>query len=74
MNTKMIGERIRFIRINKLNLCQNDLAKIMEIDRTYLSRIESGKQNLTVEMLIRICEKGLGISVKDFFDFEKIDF
>jgi len=74
MNIKMIGDRIRFIRINKLNLSQDDFAKLLNLDRTYLSRIESGKQNLTVEMLIRICENGFNVSLKDFFDFDKIDF
>lgn len=35
---------------------------------TYLSRVESGKQNLTVETLIRICEC-LDITLKEFFDY-----
>ena len=34
-----------------------------------MSRVESGKQNITIETLIKICE-GLEVSLKDFFDFE----
>ncbi len=74
MNIKMIGDRVRFIRINKLGISQDDFAKILGFDRAYLCRIESGKQNVTVEVLIKICEQGFQISLKDFFDFDKIDF
>jgi len=74
MTLEMIGNRIRFLRINKTNLSQEDFASLIGVDRTYLSRVESGKQNLTVEMLIKICEIGFAISFTDFFDFNKIDF
>ena len=36
------------------------------LDKTYLCRIESGKQNVTIETLQIICN-GLGISLKEFF-------
>lgn len=73
MNLKMIGNRIRFLRINYTNLSQEDFAQTLGFDRTYISRIEVGKQNITVETLIKICEKGLKVSMEDFFNFDKIE-
>jgi|BioPla2DNA2_1021312.scaffolds.fasta_scaffold17104_4 transcriptional regulator with XRE-family HTH domain len=73
VNLKMIGNRIRFLRINYTNLSQEDFAQTLGFDRTYISRIEVGKQNVTVETLIKICEKGLKISMEDFFNFDKIE-
>ena len=68
MTQKDIGERIKALRKQK-NLSQKDFAFMCGFDRTYLSRVESGKQNLTISTLIIICEK-LGVSLKEFFDFE----
>ena len=73
MNLEKIGNRIRYLRVNYTNLSQDEFAKKLGYDRAYLSRVESGKQNLTVESLIKICE-GLNVTLKDFFDFEKYDF
>lgn len=64
---KLIGKRIRDLRIIKTNLSQEDFANKVHLDRTYLSRIESGKQNITMENLNIICN-GLEISLKDFFE------
>ena len=69
MDLLTIGKRVKDIRINKLKLTQEDFAKKLNLDRAYLSRLECGKQNITIEMLITICEDGLGVSLKEFFDF-----
>ena len=61
-----IGKRIRELRINKLNMTQEDFAKTLSVDRTYLSRVESGKQNITVKTLVFICNK-LDVSLNEFF-------
>ena len=74
MNLEIIGNRIRFLRINYTNYSQDEFASRIDVDRSYLSRVESGKQNITLETLIRICEEGLGISLKRFFDFEEPEF
>ena len=73
MNLTVIGSRIRFIRLNFSDMSQEEFANNLGVDRAYISRVEAGKQNLTVESLIKICE-GLDVSLKDFFDIEKIDF
>lgn len=67
MDIQSIAERITYLRKQR-GYSQVEFASLTKYDRTYLSRVESGKQNLTVETLIRICEC-LDITLKDFFDF-----
>lgn len=62
-----IGNRIKELRINKLKITQEEFAKILGVDRTYLSRVELGKKNLTLNTLIDICSK-LDVSLNEFFD------
>ena len=75
MIKKIVGYRIKELRINKLHMSQDDFAKKLNWDRTYLSRIESGKQNITLDNLETICN-ALEVSLKEFFmymDPEHID-
>lgn len=67
MTLNDIGDRVKELR-SKQNLSQKDLALICGFDRTYLSRVESGKQNITIEKLLVLCTK-LNVSLKEFFDF-----
>lgn len=46
-----LGTKIKNIRYNN-NLSQEDLAKILKINRNYLSRIETNKSTPTAEVLI----------------------
>lgn len=73
MNLRIIGERIKALRIERTGLVQEDFGNKIGLDRTYMSRVESGQKNLTLETLAKICE-GLGISLKDFFDFDEGDY
>ncbi len=66
MQREMIGQRIKELRISKTNLSQEDFAKKIGLDRTYLSKVENGKQNLTIESISLICS-GLNISLNEFF-------
>lgn len=66
MIKESVGQRIKELRLSKANLSQEDFAKKLGFDRTYLSRIESGKQNVTIETLEVIC-KGLSITLSEFF-------
>ena len=47
--------RLRELR-KKLHLSQGELAKKMRVKREFISRIESGAQNVTLETLYRIGE------------------
>lgn len=63
---KEIGKRVKDLRMSKLGMTQEEFASILNVDRTYLSRVESGKQNITIDTLTMICKK-LGVSLVDFF-------
>lgn len=69
MSLEKIGERIKTLRIQYTNLSQEQFGQRLGFDKTYISRIESGKQNITIETLMKICD-GIGVSLKLFFDFE----
>jgi transcriptional regulator with XRE-family HTH domain len=48
-----IGDRIRELRKQK-ELSQEALANIAEVDRTYMTKVETGKRNVTVKILEKI--------------------
>lgn len=66
MIKQRIGQRIKEIRTSELKITQAELAKKLGWDRTFLSRIESGKQNITIENLYSLCI-AMNVSLKDFF-------
>ncbi len=50
-----LGSKIKNIRYNN-NVSQDEMAKILKINRNYLSRIETNKSLPTAEVLIRLAE------------------
>ena len=68
--SEKLGIRIRELRIAQ-NLKQCDLADKLEMERSNLTRIESGKQRPSDENLQKIAEI-LGVRLSDLFDFEHI--
>lgn len=67
MLNRIIGKRIKELRTITNDLNQEQLASLVGCDRAYLSRIESGKQNITIGSLNQICN-ALGVSLKKFFE------
>ncbi len=66
MNIKqMIGMRIAELR-NSKGFTQEKLAGKMEISSKYLSSIERGKENPTLDTLIKLSES-LGVNIEDIF-------
>lgn len=61
-----IGKNIQNQR-KKQNLTQIELAVAVGIDRAYLSEIENGKANISVNILYAIAD-ALKINIKDFFN------
>lgn len=61
-----IGLRIRELR-KELNISQEALAYKAEVDRTYVTDIENGRRNVSVEILERII-KALDVSINEFFN------
>jgi transcriptional regulator with XRE-family HTH domain len=60
-----LGSRIKKIRLEK-GMAQNELANKCNFENASLSRIESGKTNLTLRSLYKIC-KALDIYITDLF-------
>ena len=58
-----IGLLLRKAREEK-HLTQEQLGKIIDKKRTYISRVENNGSNLTLKTLFDIVEKGLGGKVK----------
>lgn len=61
-----IGRQIRTVR-KQQNLSQIDLAVMVGIDRAYLSEIENGHANVTVNILYAIAD-ALNVSITKLFD------
>lgn len=63
---KTIGLRVRELR-NKTGLSQEKFALKIEMDRTYLASVESGRRNISVVNLEKIIN-GLDITFAEFFE------
>lgn len=55
MNMFLIGERIQQRRL-ELRLTQQQMSKDLDISFHYLSKIEHGQANITMDMLLKICQ------------------
>lgn len=64
----MVGQRIRELR-EKMGLTQESLAARASLNKSYISLIENGKANLTIQTLNTI-SNALGIKVHTLFEFE----
>ena len=65
MIKQILGQRIRVLRLQK-NLSQEKFALQIDMDRTYLASVESGKRNISIENIYKI-SKGLNVSLEEFF-------
>ena len=65
---KEIGLKIKELRERK-NISQQDLAAACNFEKSSMSRIESGRTNLTIGTLLKIGES-LGVKLKDIVDVE----
>lgn len=62
---KLLGERLKQIRIHR-NMIQLDLAEAIGMDRSEISKMENGKQNVEFNTLVRLAE-ALQVNLSDFF-------
>lgn len=65
----MIHEALKYIRLFH-RLKQNELAERLEVSRSFLSEIESGKKNPTLELLEKYADE-FKISVSSIMFFEE---
>ena len=61
-----VGQRIKELR-KRLELSQEALANEAEVDRTYMTDVENGRRNISVEVLERIVS-ALKVSYSEFFN------
>lgn len=66
MLQKAIGKRVMELRIVKFDWSQEQLTDRLGWDRTFISRVETGQQNTTIQKLNELCN-GLDVTLKDFF-------
>lgn len=65
MIAKRFGERVRELRTQK-NLSQEKFALLIDMDRTYLASVESGKRNISLENIKKIAD-GFDITLEKLF-------
>jgi transcriptional regulator with XRE-family HTH domain len=60
-----VGQRIKELR-NQIGISQEALANKAEIDRTYVTDVENGRRNISIENLEKLVI-ALEVQFKDFF-------
>ena len=63
---ELVGTRITTLR-NQKKLSQQKFANEADIERSYLTHVEKGRKNISMNTLKKITA-ALEISLKDFFD------
>jgi len=63
---ELVGQRITTLR-NDRNLSQQKFAYEADIERSYLTHIEKGRKNISLNTLEKVT-KALGVTVNNFFD------
>lgn len=61
-----IGQRIKELR-KELGISQEALGLNADVDRTYVTDVENGRRNVSVEVLERLI-RALKVSICEFFD------
>ncbi len=67
MIKEKVGKRIKELR-QKQGLSQEDFAFKCDLDRTYITSLERGKRNISLENLEKIAN-AFNMSLSEFFDF-----
>jgi len=62
-DAKKLGENLKTLRAKK-NITQTGLAKILNVDKSFVSNIEKGKNNPTLSTITNLA-KVLGVSTNE---------
>ena len=65
---KLLGQRIKSLRKMR-GYTQEQLAEIIDINPKYLSSVERGEENPTLDLFLRLA-KGLKVDLYEIFQFE----
>jgi len=63
---ELVGQRITQLRTQK-KLSQQKFANEADIERSYLTHVEKGRKNISLNTLLKITS-ALEVSLKEFFD------
>ena len=67
---KKVGARVRAIRTaHRPRLSQEALAHAADLERAYVSGVERGEFNISIDALARLA-RALNVHIRDFFDFD----
>ena len=69
--TEKIGLRIKELR-TEAGFSQQELSYRSDIDRTYITQVENGKRNISINNIEKIA-KALNVSLKELFNDEKFN-
>ena len=61
--SKKLGDNIKRIRLRR-KMSQGDICRAIEMDRSYMSAIESGKKNVTIAVVEKLA-RALNVSVDE---------
>ncbi|MDU6744163.1 helix-turn-helix domain-containing protein [Peptoniphilus harei] len=64
-----LGQEIRRLRTSQ-SYSQEDFAKLSGIDRTYISDVEQGKRNVSIDNIEKIA-KALNVTLPELFSFNR---
>jgi transcriptional regulator with XRE-family HTH domain len=62
---KKFGEKVRELRMNK-GISQEKLAELADLHRTYITSVELGKRNVSIENIYKLAH-ALGCNVTELF-------
>ena len=63
----VVGKRVKELR-SKLGISQEELADLAELDRTYITRVECGRRNISIVNIEKLAT-ALKVTLKEFFNF-----
>ena len=61
--SKKLGDNIKQIRLRR-KMSQGDICRAIDMDRSYMSAIESGKKNVTIAVVEKLA-RALDVSVDE---------
>jgi len=64
---RLFGKRLREIRIER-GIAQEELSRAAGLNRTYISKIEKGERNVSLETVAKLA-RALGVKCLELFNF-----
>ena len=71
INKENLGNKIKFMRKNKLNITQSELAEKIGISKRFMRDIENGRTYPSFETLSKL-SMAFGVSMSDFFTEDEL--